>query len=314
MKIGKIIASFGLAICLINNCLAITGESVASVDTVGGRLDVIMAGNNQCFDCRPYQIVLGGKNRILGGENIILQKIIKVSPEKDWLLITDGCGGSSCTEEINTILEISKDKNWKVLRIDEFRDSDPNSYSIFRQGEDIIIEERGGWKITISLDLQILKKEISFKPIFSNNHKKEIKKIQDLQGLTAVSILELPFIKKDLQTLGLYQYLIRNKDLSADVDLKKDYVISTSYRSEGDKWEPLPSYVVGATIQNKYYILLPGSEDDFIVLSNLKHSNIRKLTKGYLSDPAFEWGVSETSKCYINSDTRSIPCKEVIGE
>lgn len=312
MKIGKIIASFGLAICLINNCFALTGESEASVDTVGGKLEIIFAGSDQCFDCRPYHIVLDGKNRILGGERLIFQKLIKVSPEKDWLLITDTCGGNSCREGgIDTVLEISKDKKWKALNITESLNDDAN---VFRQGENIIIEEEGGWKITISPELQILKKEISFTPIPSNNHKKQIKRIQDLKGLTADSILELPFIKKDLQALGLYPYLLRSKDLSGDVDLEKDYVISISYRSEGSKWEPLPSYVVWATIKNKYYILLPGFMEDFLIVSNLKQTDIRKLTKEYLSDPAFEWGISEASKCYINSDTRSVPCMEVIGK
>lgn len=314
MKIGKYFASFGLALFLMNNCFAITGESVASVNTVGGRLDLIMVGNDQCFDCYPYHIVLDGKNRILGGEAITLQKIIKVSPEKDWLLITDTCGGSSCTEEINTILEISRDKDWKVLHIDEFRDSEPSNYSLYRQGENIVIDEKGGWKITISPNFQILKKEISFKPIPSKNHKKQIKKIQDLKGLTAESILELPYIKKDLQALGLYQCLKRNKDLNREVELEKNYVRSVSYRIEGNKWEPSPSYVIWATIKNDYYILLPGSMDTYIILSNLKQSDITKITKKYLSNPDFEWGISEISKCYINSDTRSIPCDALIGK
>lgn len=307
MKVGKYVISVGIALTLCTNCYAITGESLQSIDSVGGKLEVISSDN--CFDCSTQNLVLDKKIRILGDDLVFIQKKFSISPEKDIFLVSKNCSGSACTDGINTVLQVSKNKNLKSLVIDEFKESDPSNYSITKQGNGLVIEERNGWKITLNPDLQIIKKEISFTPDDSRDNSGEYKSIKELGGKPANLLVELPIVKKDLQAIGLYNYI--KGRLKGNLELEKHYVGSITYSRDNARWEPVQSQVAFVNDENAYYILLDGF-NGFIICSNLNESDIKKLTKYYLSTAKFEWGVTKFSNCYINSDTRSIPCKNIL--
>jgi len=310
MKIGKFIVSIGLTLSLANNCFAVPGEVESSIDTVGGKLELISVDENKCFDCYPHHLVLDKKITVFKGDRIDIQKIVRISSDKDWLLINSTCSGNRCGEAINTILEISKNKKHQSVGIDEFRDYDIENYLIFKQGDNIIIQEKDGWKITISPNLKILKKEISYPSSTSNISRKEIKKFEDLKGEPGSSMFELPIIKKDLQRLGL-EYL---EGGYSEVEFEDNIASSISFKETRPGFEYSPSEVIWADNKNNYFILLEsgGYAADFLIVSNLKYSNILETTKKYLSDGDFQWRIAEKSKCYINSDTRSIPCKKIL--
>lgn len=159
----------------------------------------------------------------------------KILPEKDIFLVSKNCSGSACTDGINTVLQVSKNKNLKSLVIDEFKESDPSNYSITKQGNGLVIEERNGWKITLNPDLQIIKKEISFTPDDSRDNSGEYKSIKELGGKPANLLVELPIVKKDLQAIGLYNYI--KGRLKGNLELEKHYVGSITYSRDNARWE-----------------------------------------------------------------------------
>lgn len=346
MKIGKYIISISFALSLGNNCFAFPGTVMDSVNTVGGKIEVIhMNEDAKCFGCYSCEhLVLDKKIRILRGfPALYIKKKIKISPEKEWLLIANTCAKSECSDAINTIVQVSKDKKYRILDIENkdfyentwyftnqfgekldyklsFINQNIEDYSIFREGKNIVIQEQSGLKVTINPDLEIVKKEIISAPLL----KKEIKKVEDLKGEPGNSILQLPFIKKDFERFGL-DFLKLNKRGEAEVKFDGYFASSISFKENSEKEYPENwdrSEVIWADIKNNYYILFEGSSydfvsegsHDFIIVSNLKQPDIIKATKKYLSSPDFKWGLSKDSKCYINSDTRSIPCRKILGK
>jgi len=310
MKLEKYIASVGLALCLVSNCFALPGKIVTSIDTVGGKLEVVNSGFDKCFNCSESNLVLGKNIRILGNDFVNIGEKLSLSPYKDLILVHSGSFGNGVPEASPVVLEISKDQDWRIVNI--FGDETGiqlEDLSISNQDSNIVITAKNGWKIILSPELQVLKKEITFKP--NELKKKKINKLDDLKDEFSSSILDLPFVKKDLKKNGLYGYL---KDLlggycCAEMD-KERAVISVSY-GNFVRDEYIPCHVIWATNKNNYYILL-GSRGEFIIASSFKEADIKKITKHYFSLPDFQWNISKETKCYINSDSRSIPCRKLL--